>query len=927
MYRPCTVRVELYRFMSEEPDKLDRNVNKGDETALPLVTPVQQTSGNITEVFTAEDNTSEILSIPKRTLAELGINLENSAPDFRNMGEIGRGGTGLVMGATDAALGRLVAVKLLLPEYRFSREHIERIVREARATAQLEHPNIVPMHSLGIDKKYGVYFTMKKLQGDTLRNILRQLRDGNPEYILEYPWTKLLAIFLKACQGISYAHSKGVIHRDLKPENILVGKYGEVTIIDWGLVRKMKPVKTSVDISNDREFTVEKNEGKEEIRFAGKEHSNLTVDDFINGTPRYMAPEQAVGWNSKLDHRCDIYAMGVIMYEILTFHNPFEGLKIESEVLNAVSNGNYSPPRQTKPNGKSISPELEAICLKAMALQREERYQSITDLIHDIYNQQSEREVTAYKAPWYANLLKWSKRNPLKVAVLIGAFMAVLASAFSVLLLDHFSYRTYITQIQDLRVRGKGCLQELGKMLDDRTLLLQNLPLFSSFAGYEVTATLKIEEKESELINIYDQAYLLLNGLSTISQQRPLVNAIREEIITERLEFARKYQRMGEINRWLGMARTEFGANFEYSTPKMNVFLNEIEKYRRGDCQLHFVSQPFGAEVEIFPVIQDPIDNSLKISQEPLKMPMLSRQAGKYPLPKGNYLLKFFLPDRPTILYPLCLFHGESLDLVVQIPKSIPPEMVYVPGGRCLLGGKASQSTQFRNVNIPGFFILDREVTFAEYLEFWLDLGSETERIRHLSLVHLSAGNYTPVPAWSPDGQLIEGLALNNPVVGINAQSAMAFCQWLSHKSGRNCRLPSADEWEKAARGVDGRLFPWGNFFDSGKAFTRENLQASMTYGRWAPPRQFPGDVSIYGVCDMAGNVREWTGTVFTDGTGFYQIKGSSSVATKRYLPLGAANDMPLIPSDVGFRYVIPFEYDAAVQPGNPGMLMQQNPP
>ncbi len=907
--------------MSAEAEKLDHEIDVGADSALPKALSLPSGEDNVTEVISYEDNSSEVLSIPRQTLAELGIDLESNAPDFSNMGELGRGGTGLVMGATDAALGRLVAVKLLLPEYRFSRDHIERIIREARATAQLEHPNIVPMHSLGIDKKYGVYFTMKRLQGETLRNILRQLRDGNPEYIFEYPWTKLLAIYLKACQGVSYAHSKGAIHRDLKPENILIGKYGEVTIIDWGLVRKMKPVKTSVDVSDDREFTVERNDGKEEIRFATKEQSNLTVDDFINGTPRYMAPEQAIGLNSKLDHRCDIYAMGVILYEILTYHNPFASLKIESEVLNAVTNGTYLPPRQTKPNGKGISPELEAICLKAMALEREDRYQSVTDLIHDVYNQQNEREVTAYKAAWHASLLKWSKRNPIKVAVLIGACMAVIASAFSVLLLDHFSYRTYISQIQELRERGKVCLQELGKLLDDRALLVQNLPMFSSYAGYEGSANLKIEEKESELVNIYDQAYLTLNGLSAISQQRAMVNKIREQIIVERLEFAKKYQRMGEINRWLGMARAEFGVNFQYCTPKMNAFLSEMEKFRRGDCLVHIVSQPFGAEMEIFPILQTPSDNSLTVSAEPLKIPMLSRQAGKYPLPKGNYLLKFFLPGRPAVLYPLYLQHGETLDLMVQIPKSIPAEMVYVPGGRCLLGGKASQSAQFRNANVPGFFILEREVTFAEYLEFWLSIDDESESAQHLSMVHLTPGNQAPIPAWTPDGQLISSLSLSNPVVGISAESAMAYCRWLSLESGQNCRLPSADEWEKAARGVDGRLFPWGNFFDSGKSFIRENLSANMTYGRWAPPRQFPGDVSVYGAFDMAGNVREWTGSVFTDGTGFYQIKGSSSVASKRYLPLGSANDMPLVPSDVGFRYVIPYEYEESVQPGNPGML------
>lgn len=131
------------------PAKADDTVSSIEETEQLNVDTIR----NTTEIIKAEYNGSEMLAVPERTLEELGIDLGSNAPDFSSMGEIGRGGTALVMGATDAALGRLVAVKLLRPEYRFSRAHIERIVREARATAQLEHPNIVPIHSLGVDKK------------------------------------------------------------------------------------------------------------------------------------------------------------------------------------------------------------------------------------------------------------------------------------------------------------------------------------------------------------------------------------------------------------------------------------------------------------------------------------------------------------------------------------------------------------------------------------------------------------------------------------------------------------------------------------------------------------------------------------------------------------------------------------------------------
>ena len=855
-----------------------------------------------------ENIRASVSSTPENTLREFGIDIKASGPDFSNMGEIGSGGVGIVYGATDPVLGRLVAVKILRPEYRFSREHIERMLREARATAQLEHPNIVPLHSLGLDKKYGVYFTMKYLQGDSLRNILRQLAEGNPFYLKEYSRAKLIIIFIKACQGVSYAHSKGVLHRDLKPENILVGKYGEVTVIDWGLVRRMNPLGQSLDIGNESERMGENRVPGQSVKLDAKQRErNLTEDSFITGTPRYMAPEQAVGWNSKLDHRCDIYSMGVILYEILTGVNPFEHLHKDTDILKAVSAGEFTPPRQVRSSGKSISPEWEAICLKAMQLYPEQRYQSIPDLIHDLYNVQAEREVSSYQANWYQRLYKRIKRNPLKVAGLVGAAMAILASIISILLLDYADYRKNITLAKAYNERGKQSLQELAQLLDYQERL-QYSQLLSTYTGYYEAASSKIAAKESAIITEYDQAYLLLSEMPAIARRFPTVIALQSKIIRDRLQFAMSYRRFAEIDRWLNLARKAYGDDFADSPADLRSFLEQVVYFRQGNCELQVLTQPPGAAVSIHSIIENPAMQTLDVSTSPLHLPTLSRGSGRFQLSQGNYLLKFNLPDRPEVLYPLKLRYGQNLNLEVFLPAKTPPGMVYIPAGSCLLGGAASLSTHLRKVELAGFFISISEVTFAEYLRFWLSLKEESQRYLHYSRVHLQPGSLSPHEAWSQDGTLLEGLSPEMPVVGISAESAMAYCEWLSHELGMPCRLPSADEWEKAARGVDGRLYPWGNFFEPSFAFTRDNLEAVQKFGRWAPPRQFPQDVSIYGVYDLAGNVREWTSSTFDDSMHSYQIKGSSGVSSQRFLPLSRAHDTPMVPSDVGFRVLIPLQ-------------------
>ena len=281
------------------------------------------------------------------------IRLRVPSDHFAETVRLASGGAGVVVRGRDPNLKRLVAVKFLRPEFKDKRPFVERFVREARATSQLEHPNIIPVHELGCMDKHGVYYTMKHVNGVTLQKVLEELLAGNPDYAAKYSRGRLLEVFMDVCNAAAFAHSKGVINRDLKPENILLGDFGEVMVLDWGLVKLIhggpEPAGpgAALPLSND---------------------PGLTVDGSVSGTPAYMPPEQALGLLEELDERSDIYCLGAILYHILTYSPPFDGGSIH-EVLDHVVEGAFPPPRRKAPRLK-IPPELEAICLKAMSLER-----------------------------------------------------------------------------------------------------------------------------------------------------------------------------------------------------------------------------------------------------------------------------------------------------------------------------------------------------------------------------------------------------------------------------------------------------------------------------------------------------------------------------------------------------------------------------
>ena len=239
-------------------------------------------------------------------------------------------------------------------------------VREARILARLEHPNIVPVHDLGLAPDGRPYFTMKLLAGETLEAVLARLRNGDAATAVKFPLPVLVEIFVHVCDAVAFAHSRGVIHRDLKPANIQIGAYGEVRVIDWGLAKTMGEPSDSSDQSDLSDPSAQSD----------------TRLGTIKGTPGYMAPEQAAGQGASADARTDIYALGALLHALLTWQPPVAGAST-GEMLRRTVAGERAPMRPPTPN-RSIPRPLDAIARKALAARPEDRYQTADALLADL---------------------------------------------------------------------------------------------------------------------------------------------------------------------------------------------------------------------------------------------------------------------------------------------------------------------------------------------------------------------------------------------------------------------------------------------------------------------------------------------------------------------------------------------------------------
>lgn len=359
---------------------------------------------------------------------------------------INRGGMGVILQARDLRIRRTVAMKVMKTSSQFSRENVLRFIDEAQLTGQLEHPNIVPVYELGIDEQGETFYSMKFVKGITLDDVIRGIRNGNQRMIDKYPLGTLLTIFQKVCDGVAYAHSKGVVHRDLKPENIMIGSFGEVLVMDWGLAKNITGGRRDARPEQEEPAVAAQSRKIDDLR--GFE----TMNGLIVGTPPYISPEQARGELDKVDARSDIWVLGAILYTTLTLRPPVEGDSVH-EVVEKIVNSRIAPPssfntpvKSSRRSSKSMAadapsevPEetvvfshcpgrripdgLSAVVMKALALDVADRYQKVEDLQADIAAFQGGFAPKAERASPLKHALLWAGRHKKEFFIFVFFFL------------------------------------------------------------------------------------------------------------------------------------------------------------------------------------------------------------------------------------------------------------------------------------------------------------------------------------------------------------------------------------------------------------------------------------------------------------------------------------------------------------------------
>ncbi|KAF0246824.1 MAG: serine/threonine protein kinase [Planctomycetota bacterium] len=799
---------------------------------------------------------------------------------YRLGAELGKGGLGRVVEAFDESLEREIAVKLTLDGD--SVDSSDRFTREAKLAGRLDHPNIVPVFDFGTldgpstdtKQKKRLFLAMKRVRGQDLGKVLASIAAGNSEAREKWSRRHLLQVFLEICNGMAFAHDHGVIHRDLKPANVMLGDFGEVHIVDWGLAKVLgtgAPV-TGGGLSMD------------------SANAALTLDGEVVGTPAYMPPEQAGGQLQDLDQRSDIYSLGAILYEILTLRPPFEG-KNAHEILKSVRTGKVvAPSGRYRVNADdpdrtavadpaavaaaNIPSELDVICLKALAYRKQDRFQTALELHHEIMvflEGARERERAEKEAQDWLERGRASLKRHLEFAGEIDA---------------------QAKSVKELSKRIKSHHRAEEKQpLWDAEARLQSLQeeRIESFAAASAEFGHALSVKGDLAAARDGKCELFLDRFLEAERRRDRKEMLLNRRTLETFDAAGRYQAKLDAPGRLAIRTMAYGCNclmpvrdpawrVEFSeaceipwrdgrprpdlpltdedgpVPQIRTYPEGVHWGHRADCPRQEVPG-----VEVFIARYQQLGKRLLLGE--------LKTLGKTPLaevelPQGSYRCLLRGSGFAETLLPVRIDRGAvwSQEVNLYRPDEIPPGFHFVPGGPFIFGefaGNRIEETKFT----CDVFVSGIPVTAGEYLAYLNDLFStgraneaRKQQPRQGGEKHFreSRGQFQLMPPSEKNAVLTSPKL---PVIGVSCIDAQAYIAWHSSREGRPYRLLHEQEWEKAVRGVDARMFPWGDGYDGSFA----NTSISHAEGcRLREPGSFPVDESPYGILDLAGNTSTW---------------------------------------------------------------------
>ncbi len=406
---------------------------------------------------------------------------------FEVLDELARGGLGRVFRARDPRTNRIVAIKEVLRPHP---DIIVRFAREALVTANLQHPAIVPVYEVGRWTSGEPFYAMKLVQGRTLDDLITEAKTLDARMVL-------VPHLIHVADALAYAHSERVIHRDLKPANVLVGAYGETVVIDWGLAKNLATGEEIDALPNATTIPPD---------------NAQTMIGSVVGTPAYMPPEQAIG--EKVDEHADVYAIGAILYHVLTGVRPYRAARTMDELLRMVST---EPPEPITELVEDAPPELIAIVEKAMARRPEDRYATAQGLALDLRAFQAGKLVAAHRYTARQLVRRWISRHKgmvLTAVVALGVLIAIGAVGVWRIAKERDVARSERAEAQRQRAiavqRVADSLEELGRQALIAKTPDKALPLLDGAAAARTgtSPTLDI------LVNIARAAYTGLVGIA-----------------------------------------------------------------------------------------------------------------------------------------------------------------------------------------------------------------------------------------------------------------------------------------------------------------------------------------------------------------------------------------------------------------------------